>query len=281
MTLFCRKKTLFEFPVLKQSRFNEAVVKLTEFKMDVTDPEKIRTIIQFCFSLGKTPSETRSMIENAAQKPTVCRSLVYKWHRRFSEGRESVKDDQRSGRPVEVMEQDTIEQVKEKINGDRRSSFRHVSASLNLSYGTVNRIVTDVLKMRRVSARWDPHLLSVTEKEQRVDASRSFLRRWEKEGQRFLDRIVTVDETWLHFFDPESKQQSMQQKHKSSPPPKKAHVGKSAAKHMFIIFYDSKGPILSHAIPAGQTITERYDLFLNFAIHKINFSIYQSHRLTF
>ena len=44
-------------------------------------------------------SETRSIIENAVQKPYMYCSLVYKWHRQFFEGQESVKDDKRSGRP--------------------------------------------------------------------------------------------------------------------------------------------------------------------------------------
>jgi len=35
----------------------------------------------------------------------------------------------------------------------------------------------------------------------------------------FLKRIVTGDETWIHHYDPESKQQSMQWKHASSPSP--------------------------------------------------------------
>ena len=63
------------------------------------------------------------------------------------------------------MEKDTIERVKEKINEDRPLSLGHESASLNLSYGPVNQIVTDVLEMWRVSARKVPRLLSATKKE--------------------------------------------------------------------------------------------------------------------
>ena len=81
-----------------------------------------------------------------------------------------MKDDQRSGRPTEVMGNGTVERVRAKMDEDRRVSLRHVSASLNLSYGTVNRIVTDVLVMRRMSARWVPRLISASEKEQRVEA---------------------------------------------------------------------------------------------------------------
>ena len=54
---------------------------------------------------------------------------------------------------IKVMEKDTIERVKEKINEDRRLSLQHESTSLNLAYRTVNQIVTDVLEMWRVSVR--------------------------------------------------------------------------------------------------------------------------------
>jgi len=33
----------------------------------------------------------------------------------------------------------------------------------------------------------------------------------------FIRHIVTGDETWLHDYDPETKQQTMQWKHASSP----------------------------------------------------------------
>jgi len=36
-----------------------------------------------------------------------------------------------------------------------------------------------------------------------------------------LSRIITDDETWIHHWDPETKQESMQWKHVNSPPPRK------------------------------------------------------------
>ena len=52
----------------------------------------------------------------------------------------------------------------------------------------------------------------------------------------FLKRIVTGDETWIHHYDPEAKQQRMQQKHASSPSPRKFKVQASAGKIMCTIF---------------------------------------------
>ena len=40
-------------------------------------------------------------------------------------------------------------------------------------------------------------------------------------SENFFSRIITGNETWVHHHDPETKQESMQCKHKGSPTPKK------------------------------------------------------------
>jgi len=45
-----------------------------------------------------------------------------------------------------------------------------------------------------------------------------------------------MDETWAHYFDPETKQQSMQWKHHTSPPVVKFHKVISASKVMVSVF---------------------------------------------
>jgi len=55
----------------------------------------------------------------------------------------------------------------------------------------------------------------------------------------FMRRIMTDDETWLHDYDPETKQQTMQWKHASSPNPPKFKMQASAGKmHSYL---DTKG----------------------------------------
>ena len=46
----------------------------------------------------------------------------------------------------------------------------------------------------------------------------------------FLSRLVTMKETWLYHYDPETKQQSMEWRHSGSPRPKIVRVQKSAGK---------------------------------------------------
>ena len=94
--------------------------------------------------------------------------------------------------------------------------------------------------------------------ERRVRDSRAFLRRFEREGNRFLDSIITTDETWLWLHDPETKQQSAVWKRSGSPPPEKARVSKSGGKFMFIMFCDRKGMLLPHAVPRDTTVNASY-----------------------
>jgi len=39
----------------------------------------------------------------------------------------------------------------------------------------------------------------------RVQTSKRFLERYAREGDRFLQSIITCDESWLHLYDPETK----------------------------------------------------------------------------
>ena len=123
---------------------------------------------------------------------------------------------------------------------DRRVPVHELCSELDMGYGTVQRILKDELNMSRVSARWVPRLLKDYEMERRVADSKTFLRRFEKEGDAFLNRIITTDETWFFYYDPETKQQSSQWKSSDSPPPKKARMSRSMGKHMFIVFLTSK-----------------------------------------
>ena len=54
--------------------------------------------------------------------------------------------------------------------------------------------------MERICARWVPRLLTENDRQRRVSASQAFLKRWKAGGDKFLDRIITTDETWLKKF---------------------------------------------------------------------------------
>jgi histone-lysine N-methyltransferase SETMAR len=86
-----------------------------------------------------------------------------------------------------------------------------------------------------------------------------------REGDAFLQRIVTGDESWVYHYESESKRQLMQWKNPSSPANKKFKTQASAGKVMLTIFWDVNGLILAHFQEKGQTvISARYsDMLVN------------------
>jgi len=75
--------------------------------------------------------------------------------------------------------------------------------------------------MRKLSAKWVPKCLKADQKHQRYQSSQQILEFFRLRSNDFLPRLVTMDETWLYHYDPETKQQSsMEWRYSGSPRPK-------------------------------------------------------------
>jgi hypothetical protein len=67
--------------------------------------------------------------------------------------------------------------------------------------------------------------------------------RYESEGNDFPYRTVTGDESWVHYYDPEIKSQSLKYRHPTSPRKIKFSTQPSAGKCMLRVFWDYTGII--------------------------------------
>jgi len=92
----------------------------------------------------------------------------------------------------------------------------------------------------------------------RLLTSKQCLERFKRNPKEFLRRVVTVDETWIHHYTPETKQQSKQRISPGESAPKKAKTVPSAGKIMATIFRDTNGVILVDFLEKGRTITGQY-----------------------
>ena len=69
-----------------------------------------RYAIKLCFKLGKNVTETYGMFQIVFRPSCMNRASVFEWHKRFKEGRESLKNDERCGRSKEVNRPELISQ---------------------------------------------------------------------------------------------------------------------------------------------------------------------------
>ena len=75
-----------------------------------SDTLEERYAIKFCFKLGKNATETYGMLQTAFRSSCMNRASVFKWHKRFKEGTESVRDYESYGRSKEVNTPELIGQ---------------------------------------------------------------------------------------------------------------------------------------------------------------------------
>ena len=137
------------------------------------------------------------MLQTAFGASYMNRASVFEWHKRFKEGRESVRDDERCGRSKEVRTPELIAQIKNFMDKDSRVSIETISAQFDVSVGTVHIIIHEELKMRKIRAKFVPRVLREDQKERRCHDSREMVEQINSDPT-VLDALVTCDESWIH-----------------------------------------------------------------------------------
>ena len=125
------------------------------------------------------------------------------------------------------------ERVRQIIREDHRRTIDEVSVLVGIIHGTCHKILTEDLKMRRVASKFVPRLLSVDQKQQRLDICLD-LKQNPANNPSFLSNVITGNKTWVYAYDPETKTQPSQWKSPGSPRPKKARQVRSNIKSMLI-----------------------------------------------
>ena len=74
---------------------------------------------------------------------------------------------------------------------------------MGVGYGTCQRVLMEELGMHRVAAKFVSRILTADQKQQRfsVCTERCQLA---SDDETFLARVITVDESWVYGYDPET-----------------------------------------------------------------------------
>ena len=101
--------------------------------------------------------------DNAMKK-----TAVHKFVKRFSEGRESVTDEERSGRPATSRTEENVAKVHQIVRENHRLTVRSITEQVNIYRETVRKISTKDLDMTEVCAKMVPKELTEEQKQRRV-----------------------------------------------------------------------------------------------------------------
>lgn len=226
-------------------------------KMENLDNRQ-RAIIWYLWKKGKKAAEIARELSEVFEDYALSYVTVTRWVNRFREGDESLKDQPRSGRPSTSTTETNLARVRTLVNENRKMSVRQIANELDLSYGTVREILYNGLGIRKICARWVPRALEPEQKAERVRQCQVLKILYDDYGQSFFSRIATQDETWIPYYNPETKLQSKEWVYKGEPAPKKPKILPKTDKVMLTVFWDCDGIILKDFLPKGRRIDAEY-----------------------
>ena len=201
--------TSLKYDVIYKTVIADGAFKLTR--------DEQGTYIKIEAKRGKSAIEIQKALEEVGSDFVLPYSSITRWVRQFNNGRNTISNKHLCGRPLSAKTGENVENVAKLLNDDRRYSCDEIPHELDISQGSVRRILTERLQRRKIAARWVPYMLLESEKLQRINIVRKLLKRYREDGDEMLQRIVANDETWIPSFELEFKRQSSEW-HTKNPP---------------------------------------------------------------
>ena len=184
-------------------------------------------------------------------------STVCRWVAKFKSGLQQLKDAGRPGRPATKTKRN-IQKINDFLKKDSRYTLKDLARFTNMSLSQVHNILKKHLKLKKINARWIPHLLTDEQKRTRVAVAKKLLRMYPEFSKKVFDSLVTCDETWVYFYEPKRKCSNKVWATRNARRPNIAKRTRTVKKIMYVIFFNSKGPVLQIPVPKGKTVTENF-----------------------
>lgn len=192
------------------------------------DKNGFRVLIHHCFLMGKNTVQAKQWLDKCYSDSAPAQSNIIYWFSEFKRGRTSTSDAERSGRLNEAVTPENIKKVHKIVLADRKLKVHEIANIVKISDGSVATILHEYLGMRKLCAKWVPRELTMNQKQQRVDDSEQCLELLNRNKVEFLRRYVTMDETWLYHYTPESNRQSSEWTARYEPDPKRGKTQRPA-----------------------------------------------------
>ncbi|CAF4339270.1 unnamed protein product [Rotaria sp. Silwood2] len=144
------------------------------------DKENYRFYIKVCATLGISPTIIRDELTTVFGYEAPSCATVARWAQWFREGREEIEDEARPGRPVTETTDEHIEQICDAINDGPYVIIEELQENTGLSHETIHRIISDHLKLKKLTTRYIPKYLTASQRAERVRTYKENLAKFEQ-----------------------------------------------------------------------------------------------------
>ena len=166
------------------------------------EKSEFRVLIKHCFLMEKKYWLDKCYSDYSSSETTVKR-----WYDDFKCGCINTSDAECSGCPNSAVVLENSKKLSKFVLANPKMKLHEMAEKLKISEGSVFTILYEYLSMRKLCSKWVLHLLVVAQK-QHVNNSECCLQLFQHKKKEILHKYVTMDETWIHHFTPESNWQS-------------------------------------------------------------------------
>ena len=216
---------------------------------------KTRAVTNLFFLQGWVPKEIHAILTVTLQEHAPSCATVKNWVTQLKRGDFSTCVVPCPRRPKIVTITEIIDEIHQLILQHCPISAKSIAEQLGISHERVGSTIHEDLGMRKLSAKW---VLKCPKADQGCQQCQSSEQLWnclDALQNGFLPRLMTMDETWLYPYDPETKQQSMEWRHSASPRPQKNSKFKNPLQYFSPRFLGSRPHppnLLSPTVPNYQ-----------------------------
>ena len=150
------------------------------------------------------------------------------------------------------------------VLGDSKLKLREIADTLKISEDGLFTILHESSRMRELFSKYVPRLLTPDQKQQRVEDSKRCLELFKQGKKDFLRRYVTMNETRIHHYIPETKRSSAEWTAAGESRSKRPKTRQWAGKVMASVFWDAHSILFIDYLEKGKTInSESYMALLD------------------
>ena len=179
--------------------------------------------------MGKNTVQARQWLEKCYRENSSSNTTICRWY---------------------ALKMENTKKILKIILSDRKVKLQEIADILKILKGTVVKVVHENLSMKKLYSKCVPRLFTVEQKQQRIHDSRN--------KKDFLRRYITINETCILHFTPESKKATAEWRGEGESWPKRPKTQQSASKVMASVFWDMHGILLIDFPPKGQSINSDY-----------------------
>lgn len=212
--------------------------------------EEYRCVVHFCYLRKLTPQLILEQMEEAYGSGCVSISFIYKWIDQFRNGRETISDLPRAGRPLSL---EKVDAIKDFIEDNPSASCRCIAKVLLIDKNTVKKIIIEQLHLKRLLIKWVPHQLTNEHKHKRVTFAKALLSKLNHFSEEQLKRVITCDESWffLRYYADSIWTDSEER-------PQFPRRQISDVKFMFFTSFSLKGLVYVTMLPPGERFNSSF-----------------------